>query len=262
MNGHPIREEDLDLHALGVLEGEERQPIEAHLAACSDCTRKMEEARGRLAVLALAAPTQAPAATVKDRLMQQIAQDRPAPRIRITAQQTPVQAPYWPRSVAAWAMAAVALAAATVFLWTENNRMKNRMKEMQASVQQLEAEAARNRQLIELASAKDSVDVALVPAACAQVEGHVRYNPRQGLLVFTASLPTLAADKIYELWLVPEFGNPIRAGIFNSDAAGRAAVVLPSLPAGVTAKAFAVTVEPAGGKPQPTGNKVLIGTVS
>ena len=161
-----------------------------------------------------------------------------------------------------WAMAALLLAVASSFLWTENNRMKNQLKDLNASVQQLAAEAALNRELIVLASAKDSVDVALAPAACAQMEGHVRYNPRQGLLVFTGSLPALPAEKIYELWLVPESGTPISAGIFNSDATGKAAVVLPSMPAGVAAKAFAVTVEPAGGKPQPTGNKVLIGSVS
>jgi anti-sigma-K factor RskA len=34
------------------------------------------------------------------------------------------------------------------------------------------------------------------------------------------------------------------------------------LPAGVTAKAFAVSLEPAGGMPQPTGPMVLVGPTS
>jgi hypothetical protein len=35
VNGHPTREEDFDLYALGVMEGEERQAIEEHLEACA-----------------------------------------------------------------------------------------------------------------------------------------------------------------------------------------------------------------------------------
>jgi anti-sigma-K factor RskA len=34
------------------------------------------------------------------------------------------------------------------------------------------------------------------------------------------------------------------------------------LPQGMAAKAFAVTLEPAGGMPQPTGPMVLVGPVS
>jgi anti-sigma-K factor RskA len=34
------------------------------------------------------------------------------------------------------------------------------------------------------------------------------------------------------------------------------------IPPGVLPKAFAVTLEPAGGKPQPTGPKVLVGAAS
>jgi anti-sigma-K factor RskA len=259
MNGHPTREEDFDLYALGALEGEERKALEAHLAACPECARKMEEASGRMALLAFAVPPQAPDRAVKQRLMQRVAQSQRASPI--SPQEISIPLSLWSRPMA-WAMAALLLAIASAFLWTENNRMKDQLRALNASLQQLAAEAARNRELIELASAKDSVDVVLAPAACTQMEGHVRYNPRQGLLVFTGNLPALPADKIYELWLVRESGTPISAGIFNSDATGTAAVVLPSLPAGVAAKAFAVTVEPAGGKPQPTGNKVLIGSLS
>jgi anti-sigma-K factor RskA len=61
---------------------------------------------------------------------------------------------------------------------------------------------------------------------------------------------------------VPAQGKPISAGIFETDEHGNGEVLLPSLPPGITAKAFAVTVEPSGGEPQPTGKKVLIGAVS
>ncbi len=71
MNGHPTREEDFDLYALGALEGEEKRAIELHLAGCRDCARKLAEAQGRIALLALAAPPAAPSDAVKQRLMSQ-----------------------------------------------------------------------------------------------------------------------------------------------------------------------------------------------
>jgi anti-sigma factor RsiW len=60
MNGHPTRPEDFDLYALGVLEGEEKAAFEAHVPACAACAEKLAEARGRIALLAFAAPRVAP----------------------------------------------------------------------------------------------------------------------------------------------------------------------------------------------------------
>src|SRR5262245_8114259 len=75
MNGHPTREEDFDLYALGALEGDERQEIEQHLSVCVDCARKLAEAKGRVATLALATPPVMPSAAGKARLMARVQAD-------------------------------------------------------------------------------------------------------------------------------------------------------------------------------------------
>ena len=77
-----------------------------------------------------------------------------------------------------------------------------------------------------------------------------------------ANLAALPAGKTYQLWLIPTEGKPISAGVFNPDAQGAGTILLPPLPEGVVAKAFAVTVEPSGGVPQPTGPIVLVGSAS
>ena len=56
--------------------------------------------------------------------------------------------------------------------------------------------------------------------------------------------------------------GPINAGAFQPDPKGNGQVLLPPLEPGVKPKAFAVTVEPAGGVPKPTGAMVLVGAVS
>lgn len=71
-NGHPIREEDFELFALGGFASDEWAHIQAHIDSCPECTRKLAEARGRIALLPLAAPKQNPPAAVKRRLLEKI----------------------------------------------------------------------------------------------------------------------------------------------------------------------------------------------
>ena len=78
-NGHPTREEDFELYALGSLDPAEAEAFETHLHACASCARKLAEARGRLAALSFAAPRVEPAPAVKERLMRQVRAESRAP---------------------------------------------------------------------------------------------------------------------------------------------------------------------------------------
>ena len=68
-NEHPYREEDFDLYALGVLEGDDLRGIETHINSCSNCAQKVAEARGRIALLAFSAEPAEPSLAVRQRLM-------------------------------------------------------------------------------------------------------------------------------------------------------------------------------------------------
>jgi anti-sigma factor RsiW len=71
MNGHLQFEEDFELYALGALDGEDRATVEAHLAGCAECRAKLESARGRMALLALAAPPASPGSHVRELVLQE-----------------------------------------------------------------------------------------------------------------------------------------------------------------------------------------------
>jgi hypothetical protein len=89
-------------------------------------------------------------------------------------------------------------------------------------------------------------------------QGYSFVDPAAKRAVFVAAnLPQLAPDKIYELWFIAD-GKPVPAGTFGVDATGRSGTVTVS---GVAdrVQAWAVTVEPRGGVPQPTGTMVLKG---
>ncbi len=123
MNGHPTREEDFDLYALGALEGDEKRAIESHVAACSACAQKLAEAQGRMARLAFAAPVVEPSPRVKQRLLEQIhgaSEGRAPERMRGAAERTGgFMRPWW---AGALVPAGVVLAVAAIFLWKEDTR--------------------------------------------------------------------------------------------------------------------------------------------
>ncbi len=257
MNGHPQFAEDFDLYVLGALDGEERDTLELHLAHCSECREKVGEARGRMAVAALAVPAVLPPREARDRLLRRV-------RARaVLGAGLPVA--LWPRRLAAaFALATLALVIISGVLWRENKKLARRTRELEGVQEQQEAQAAQARAVLEVLTSPDTIRVALVPSGARPLpQGRALYNTNKGrLLFYAANLPALPAGRAYELWLIPTEGGPINAGVFQPDPKGNGQVLLPPLEPGVKPKAFAVTVEPAGGVPKPTGAMVLVGAVS
>jgi anti-sigma-K factor RskA len=256
-NEHPYREEDFDLYALGVLENDERTGIESHIASCSACSQKLAEARGRIALLALSAEPQEPSLAVRQRLLEQIRANRISGQAASPSQIRRAPARWW---TAAWATAAFALAACAVVLWMANARMGHQIDDLQKAAARQTAQLERTRAIAALLTSPQTVTVNLAPKAPMATEpGRVLYNSQQGALIYAGTLPQLAAGKSYELWVIPQTGNPIPAGVFSAQPNGEANVVMPQIPVGVSAKAFAVTIEPAGGATAPTGPMAQVG---
>jgi len=265
VNGHPTREEDFDLYALGVMEGEERQAIEEHLEGCADCARQLEEARGRIALLSFAVPQVAPNPRLKERLMAHVG--GMAPRFEPQAQLPPAE----PEKVSIFASRwwagiltplVFGLATATVVLWVDNEDLQKQVRSLRASAQEQQNQLATARGVIDAAAEVDTLAVNLAPPPNVSGRGLVHYNERHGMVLLHALLAPLPPEKTYQLWLVPAQGNPISLGIFTPEDNTGSSYMVSSVPAGMKAKAFAITVEPSGGVPQPTGPKVLIGPVS
>ena len=110
--------------------------------------------------------------------------------------------------------------------------------------------------------APDTLRVDLAGQAGAPASTARAFMSRHSGLAFAANqLPALPADKVYQLWVVPQDRPPVSAGLLAPDASGHASLFF-EMPADVPPPAvLAVTVEPAGGVPAPTGDKVLVGAV-
>jgi anti-sigma-K factor RskA len=86
--------------------------------------------------------------------------------------------------------------------------------------------------------------------------GRVFVSPQKGVVVMAAHLPSITANQTFELWVIPAQGKPIPSGTFRSDADSTAVYVRPGPVS--NAAAIAVTVEPAGGSPQPTTTPFIV----
>jgi anti-sigma-K factor RskA len=89
--------------------------------------------------------------------------------------------------------------------------------------------------------------------------GHTYVNPEARKALFYAyGLPPLPPGKTYELWFIDPTG-PVPAGVFAADPRGMASLEVDNVAPTQRILAWAVTVEPRGGVPKPTGAMVLKG---
>jgi len=263
-NGHPYQDADYDLYALGALRGEESAAIEAHVASCDECARKLAEARGRIGLLAFAADPLEPSPGVKESILRQLLgsgggrefsrePERHAPR------RTSRSGFNWWTAI--WAPAAIVMACASIFLWIGNVNMHREVKELYHQMADYQGDMLDSQAKVELFSAKDSVRVNLAPMKEYRgTNATVLYNTRLGKAFYADTLSTPPPpDKSYQLWLVGSDGNPMSGGLLTPGE-GLGTRMFASFPKGTDCKAFAVTIEPAGGSEKPTGPKILIGT--
>jgi anti-sigma-K factor RskA len=257
MSGHEQYGEDLALLALGSLEGVPRAELEKHLDTCSSCRRELERLRGDMALVAIAAGGPRPPLRSRQRLLEAIAKE---PR-GVSSSAPPAKGFQW-WAVLAWA-AAAAMLLVVLQLRQANRALRESVASLGSMVGQQTIELENARRVMDALTGEDAQKVILVAKKTPlQPQGKAFYLRRKNGLVFLASnLAPLPPEKIYELWLFPTSGGPpIAAGLFKPDAHGSATVVNPPLPAGVEAKAFAVTLEPVSGSHEtPRGTGVMQG---
>jgi anti-sigma-K factor RskA len=154
------------------------------------------------------------------------------------------------------------MALLTIIFWSEKKDLQRQVASLRDESAQQAAELTRAKDVVSTLTATDALRVTLVAAKTPpQPQGKAIYVRDRSSLIFIASnMPKLPPNKAYELWLLPTQGAPIPAGVFTPDARGSATVINPPLPAGVQAKAFAITVEPEAGSSAPTMPIAMVGS--
>lgn len=268
--------EQASLYALGALEGEDRRHFEAYLAKASDEERTLlSELMTAVALLPQTLEQTVPPPQVKNELMQKIAltaRAQTAARQRTDALSAvpPVRERSWlPWGIAA-SIALVAVFALFVLQLlrtidrqnSELTALHDQNRQLQSRLVVLEHELTRKEEQLRVLAARE-IHISIMSGLEGNpvAYGKIIWDPEKGSAILqVAHLPPVPTDKDYQLWIIK--GNqPISAGVFAvSDSAAsffkidRLAVTNPREIA-----AFAVTLEPKGGMPQPTGAMFMKG---
>lgn len=254
----------------GSLAALERATVEAHAALCPVCGVLLGSIEESAALVWRALPQVEPPAELRERIMTAILHDaRPAVGAPIRLRSRPVA----PRTVRIpWRLSASQIAAVLSSLtlvlvvglgvW---------LALLQGKLNQQVAENARLRD--QLARQRDALYVLMSPTlverplngsdAAPQARGRVYIDPtrKQGMLV-ASDLPRPGPNRGYQVWLRRKGGSgAISAGLVRLDDRGTGYALLDATTPLDQVEAVGISEEPAGGSPQPTGQRMMLGAL-
>ncbi len=263
-------------YALGGLEGEGLRAFEAYLKTASPQELEtFSELASTAAMLPLALERKSPSHRVKDELMQKIALSS---RAREAAQERTAslaQKPLPTRNWMPWAIGA-SLAMVVVFslfvvnLMNTINRQNERLVVAEQEKQQLNTrlvelrdELTRKDEQLKVLAARD-LQMSMMKGMGANPVGYgkIIWDPEHGTAILQVSnLPAVPSNKDYQLWVIKD-KKPISAGVFSVHDTNANFFKIENLAVTNPKEigAFAVTLEPKGGMPQPTGDMYMMGT--
>jgi anti-sigma-K factor RskA len=259
-----------DVHAssgayvVDALEPAERGEFERHLTTCAMCRAEITELSEAAAMLSLLTEQTPPpdlwAKTVaQTRTIRQLPPLENTPAGVSRVDELAVRRARRTATVSRWiaaAAAVVALAAGGGFVYS-HQQLDSVRADRATTVQQLTDTQAQQDATKRLLAASD------LKTARAPVTGGgtatVLSSAKDGQMLFVAAgLPTLAASKTYQLWLIDGSGKPVSAGTFGSTTG-----IVQQLVTGDLASTAIVglTVEPSGGSKAPTTTPIFAPTL-
>lgn len=219
----------LPAYALDALDEEEAAQVASHLADCAGCRAELRAYQEVTVALTLAAatPVSAPPA-LEQRLMQRVRQAERAPRAPRAAPRPSLLERWLSSQAFRIAVPAVALIALIVAV-------------------ALVAQPARAPIRWVMWGAE----------AAEEARGTLTISSGKNAVLAVSELPPLEESQQYQLWLIQPDGARDSGAVFSVEPDGSATVNL-RLPRSADAYiGCGITVEPAGGSPQPTGPRVM-----
>lgn len=231
-------------YVLDALTEEEMREVSEHLRTCASCQAELAHLQQIVDELPLAVTQTAPPPELKLKVMQSIHTRQPAQRVKPVS--TTEQSPFLQRLAIFFRGRLPAFGLALIIILVLGNLLLWRQ------VNQANHQATTPMRVYALANTQNS------PRAI----GTLIMDPEgnYGTLVVD-KLVVLDPSKQYQVWLI-KGTDRTSGGVFSVNHDGYASLeILASLPL-VKYDSIGITIEPAGGSPAPTGDKVLGGELN
>jgi len=150
-------------------------------------------------------------------------------------------------------------------LSTEISNQEEVIEEQQARISELQNDVQQKEELLSILESRE-VDLVMMSGMEVNPNGYGKViwdSESNRALLQVSNLPAVPSDKDYQLWIIKN-NKPVSAGVFAVNDPGKDSFFkIEEMAAGEqAADAFAITMEPKGGMPQPTGDMYLMGNMN
>jgi hypothetical protein len=250
--GHLSRPADLDV----------RLDVEEHVRGCAECASELRDLTAVVHGLARAPEAVVPPPHLKQRVLDTIARESRAA--------APVVLRDRPFAWRPWLAVAASL---IVVLGSVLYVMLQRQRAASEDVRRAQDELAEMRARLEDYSGQTDLALSILTAgdmkrielagsdAWRAAAARAYWSPSRGLLLVADQLPVPPPGRIYQVWVIGGT-TPVSAGLLGSRQTGRGMLIAPP-PGGLApgTVTVAVTDEPPGGLPAPSGSVRLAGSL-
>jgi anti-sigma-K factor RskA len=228
----------LPVYALGSLDEEEALPVAEHVSMCRGCQAELLSYQAVIDQLALAAPESMPPANLKQQILGQLQTPRVGTDRQSRLPWSQRVTGLFQKAAPVWGIASLILVALLVIsnLWWWQ-RADREGSTVDPGGMQVVA-------MINTDAAPGAVGTLVISE-----------DGKYGTLVVDR-LPALDEQHQYQLWLIRD-GQRTSGGVFSVNPEGYGALWISSPDPLSSYPDFGITIEPAGGSPDPTGEKVL-----
>jgi len=269
MTCEECRDNLLDYH-LDALDEGDRARVRAHLdGGCAGCAEQLAQVRSTLDVLPLGLAPEAMSKAAGDRLMARVRASAEGERMRLVSPAPGGGPSRFRRLIESFAAGAVAAAITAAVFWNAFDRertsvasLRDELARTQQSLDQLQSTVRVTDEAVKLLQSP-AVQLVSLQGTQAQprAKARVLWDTERGAWHFyAAGLSTPPEGKTYQLWLINSDQRKISGGTFGVSR-GEASLLAQAAPDAGRIVALAVTDEPSGGVPQPTGQIQLVGQV-
>jgi len=231
--------ENIPAYALGALDADDVAALDTHLEGCASCRTELAEYRAMSESLLTAVSPKQPSVMLRRQLQNQL----PSARKKSSPKCT------WNFYRLAVGVAVIALLALNLISLNQTRQIQNQQAELVNQVNDAQfALAMLSYPGVERLSVEGE-----------DLTGSFLLDGDRNIAALIVwNMPQLSKDQTYQAWLIDPQGGRVSAGVFSPQTSEAYTTQLIATDSGfANYVGIGVTVEPAGGSAQPTGQRVL-----